>query len=130
MRGPLGPGLDTGPGGAFARQGGGLGAPAAAASSTMAAAPVQGTSTGGLGLGAGGGALDASPRDAGRLAGHGVASTGLSGFAADDRAPDEPSLDDEDAPADPSGTLTGEAAAVELLRVGLGATVIEQRGGD
>ncbi len=45
-------------------------------------------------------------------------------------ANDEPSLDDEDAPTHPGATLSGEAAAVELLRVGLGATVMEQRGGD
>jgi DNA polymerase-3 subunit gamma/tau len=43
-------------------------------------------------------------------------------------APDEPSLDDEDAPAHAGSTLSGEAAAMELLRVGLGATVMEQRG--
>ncbi|MBX6391386.1 MAG: hypothetical protein IRZ08_20760 [Frankia sp.] len=40
---------------------------------------------------------------------------------------DEPSLDDDDAPAAPGDALTGEAAAVELLRTGLGATIIEQR---
>jgi DNA polymerase-3 subunit gamma/tau len=40
---------------------------------------------------------------------------------------DEPSLDDDDAPTHPGAQLTGEAAAMELLRAGLGATVIEQR---
>jgi DNA polymerase-3 subunit gamma/tau len=40
-------------------------------------------------------------------------------------ASDEPSLDDEDAPAHPGATLSGEAAAMELLRVGLGATIID-----
>ena len=38
---------------------------------------------------------------------------------------DEPSLDDEDAPSHPGAALSGEAAAMELLRVGLGATIID-----
>ncbi|MBL7519002.1 hypothetical protein I6A84_13025, partial [Frankia sp. CNm7] len=50
------------------------------------------------------------------------------GGAATAVAADEPSLDDEDMPAHPGAALSGEAAAVELLRAGLGATVIEQHG--
>jgi DNA polymerase-3 subunit gamma/tau len=38
---------------------------------------------------------------------------------------DEPSLDDDDAPAHPGAALTGEEAAMALLRTGLGATVIQ-----
>ncbi|WP_239380611.1 hypothetical protein [Frankia sp. CIT1] len=39
---------------------------------------------------------------------------------------DEASPDDDDAPAHPEASLSGEAAAMALLRSDLGATVIEQ----
>ncbi|WP_131745033.1 DNA polymerase III subunit gamma and tau [Frankia sp. Cppng1_Ct_nod] len=39
---------------------------------------------------------------------------------------DEPSPDDDDAPGHPGSSLSGEDAAMALLRSGLGATVIEQ----
>jgi DNA polymerase-3 subunit gamma/tau len=96
-RGPLGPGLGLGPG------------PAAAAFAPISAAPVGAAS---------------GP------AAHGLGTAG--GRPADPASGyydlvDEPSLDDEDAPSHPGATLGGEAAAMELLRSGLGATVIEER---
>ncbi|OHV44910.1 DNA polymerase III subunit gamma and tau [Pseudofrankia sp. BMG5.36] len=109
-RGPLGPGLDAAPAPTFARQDAGLGL-------TAAPAPVAVTTVGGSA--AAGGAV-ATPSH--------TTTAVPRAFGAGDDATDEPSPDDEDAPTHPGATLTGEAAAVELLRVGLGATVIEQRG--
>lgn len=115
VREPLAPGLDPFAGGTQPRPGAEAGYPAPGkpgypsqvgiATAAPGAAPVAG-----LGGGVGTMAPDAGPAEA--------------------AAPDEPSLDDDDAPAHPGATLSGEAAAMELLRVGLGATVIEQRGGD
>jgi DNA polymerase-3 subunit gamma/tau len=91
-RGPLGPGLGSGP---------------AAAAFAPISAPAVGAASG-QGLGTPGGmAADPAP--------------GYYDLV------DEPSLDDEDAPSHPGATLGGEAAAMELLRSGLGATVIEER---
>jgi DNA polymerase-3 subunit gamma/tau len=122
-RGPLGPGLGTAPGPTFARQDAGPGL--AAAPATAAVTTVGGT-VGGTGL-AGGATMPSRATSAASVA---TAAPGAFETEAAGGANDEPSLDDEDAPTHPGATLSGEAAAVELLRVGLGATVMEQRGGD
>jgi len=137
VRGPLGPGPQEGQRPTAARQGGGFGSSTSAPSLTVAsaaraaAATVMGTGADAVGVpGSGsipGGALAGGSGPAGPAATGGVFG-GSAGFAADGDVIDEPSLDDDDAPMHPGAALTGEAAAMELLRVGLGATVIEPPG--
>ncbi|MCK9926682.1 DNA polymerase III subunit gamma and tau [Frankia sp. Mgl5] len=67
------------------------------------------------------------PRAAG-AARPGGAPVAAASMSATDTAPDEVSLDDEDAPTQLGGARGGEDAAVALLRTSLGATVIEQSG--
>ncbi|CAI7978487.1 DNA polymerase III subunit gamma/tau [Frankia sp. Hr75.2] len=75
--------------------------------------------------GPGGGPRAAGAAGAARAGGAPVAAASMS---ATDTAPDEVSLDDEDAPTQLDGARGGEDAAVALLRTSLGATVIEQSG--
>ncbi|WP_045877103.1 DNA polymerase III subunit gamma and tau [Pseudofrankia sp. DC12] len=119
VRGPLGPGLDPSAGSALPQvpQAASPAGVATTAYAHQAGAGLAGTpGTAPVTLGGNlGGLAPAAP---------GTAPAGV----AESGGPDEPSLDDEDAPAHAGSTLTGEAAAMELLRVGLGATVMEQRG--
>lgn len=122
-RGPLGPGLGgTAPGPTFARQDAGPGLAAAPATAAV-------TTVGGPAV-AGGATMPSRATSATNVTPAAPGAPGAFETQAAGGANDEPSLDDEDAPTHPGATLSGEAAAVELLRVGLGATVMEQRGGD
>ncbi|MBL7490390.1 hypothetical protein I6A62_20405 [Frankia sp. AgW1.1] len=116
VRGPLGPSLDATAGSPQPQVTPGAGHPGI------------GTSAYADQAGAGLVATPSAVPLGGNLGGPAPAVAGTTAVVAAPSAPDEPSLDDEDAPAHAGSTLSGEAAAMELLRVGLGATVMEQRG--
>ncbi|ADP84834.1 DNA polymerase III subunit gamma and tau [Pseudofrankia inefficax] len=121
VRGPLGPGLDASAGSPHQAQvapGAGHPGIGTSAYAHQAGASLAGAPSGG-GIVPLGGHLGGAAPAAADLATAGVAAPSTA---------DEPSLDDDDAPAHAGSTLSGEAAAMELLRVGLGATVMEQRG--
>ena len=119
VRGPLGPGLDPSAD-ALAVPGAsrpGLGTPGPPANRRDGAIPARPATPPGGG-GPAGALATATAGGPAALASGGAGTAGVA-------ASDEPSLDDEDAPAHPGATLSGEAAAMELLRVGLGATIID-----